>query len=41
MSTPDKESKKPSNGRIMVWVAVGGIGLYLVVSGIIGIVAGG
>jgi hypothetical protein len=35
MSDPDK--KGPSTNRIVLWIVVGGIGLYLVVSGLIGI----
>jgi hypothetical protein len=35
--------KKPeiSFGRIAIWVIVGGIGVYLFISGIIGIIAKG
>ena len=33
----DEKKKGPSFNRIAVWVLVGGVGLYLLVSGIIGI----
>jgi hypothetical protein len=36
---PDK--KGPSFARIAVWVFVGGVGLYLVISGLIGIIIKG
>ena len=36
-----RDPKKPSTNRIIIWIVVGGIGLYLVVSGVIGIVAAG
>ncbi|UFS58269.1 hypothetical protein [Subtercola endophyticus] len=32
------QRKKPSNGRIAVWVGVAAVGLYFLISGIIGIV---
>ena len=36
---PDDDGKKkgPSTNRIMVWIVVGGIGLYLLGSGIFGL----
>ena len=36
---PDDDGKKkgPSTNRIILWVAVGGVGLYMLASGIIGI----
>ena len=37
MSDPDDNRKKIAAGRIVVWIVVGGIGLYLIVSGLIGI----
>jgi len=37
--TDDK--KGPSTARITIWVVVGAIGVYLLVTGIIGIVSGG
>jgi hypothetical protein len=36
----EDDPKRPSSTRILVWVLVGGVGIYLVVSGIIGIVSG-
>ena len=33
--------KPPSMARIVIWVVMGGVGAYLVISGIIGIVSGG
>lgn len=36
-----KDPRKPSTNRIIIWVVVGGIGAYLLVSGVIGIVAAG
>ena len=45
MSYLPPEKKKPSDGpspaRIAIWVIVGGIGLYLVGSGVIGILTAG
>jgi hypothetical protein len=38
-NTPDP--KKPSATRIGIWVVVGGIGAYMLLSGIIGIVSQG
>lgn len=35
------ERKKPSFTRIAIWVAAGGIGVYMVVAGVIGILSGG
>ncbi|MCT9820713.1 hypothetical protein N3K63_10510 [Microbacterium sp. W1N] len=37
----EPEDKRPSPARVAIWVVVGGIGVYLLVSGIIGIVSGG
>ncbi|MDH6238249.1 hypothetical protein [Cryobacterium sp. CG_9.6] len=34
---PDKDPKKPSMNRIVIWVVVGGIGLYSLLQGIIGL----
>ncbi len=36
-----KKPKRPSPGRIAVWVFVGAIGLYMVISGIVGMLSGG
>ena len=32
---------RPSPARITTWIAVGGIGLFLLISGIVGIIAKG
>ena len=34
------DPKRPSSTRILVWVLAGGVGIYLLASGIIGIVSG-
>ncbi|WP_183060662.1 hypothetical protein [Leifsonia sp. Leaf264] len=37
---PDDGGKKPvSNARLAIWLAVGGFAVYMIVSGIIGIVS--
>ncbi|GAB3135901.1 hypothetical protein [Marisediminicola antarctica] len=36
-----KDPNKITSARIWIWVIVGGIGLYLVVSGVLGGLAGG
>ena len=36
-----RDPKKPSTNRIIIWIIVGGIGLYLVISGVVGIIAAG
>jgi hypothetical protein len=41
MSDPDDNRKKVSTGRMIIWIVVGAIGLYLVVSGLIGIITKG
>lgn len=46
MSTPPElpdDPKKPrlTTTRVVIWIAVAGIGLYLVISGIVGILAKG
>ena len=39
---PEKQDpKKISQNRIILWFIVGGIGLYLVISGVLGGLAGG
>ncbi|WP_022893695.1 hypothetical protein [Agromyces subbeticus] len=38
---PDRDPKRPSNMRLGIWIVVGAIGLYLVGSGIWGIVTAG
>ncbi len=37
----EPEDKRPSPARVAIWVVAGGIGAYLLVSGVLGIVAGG
>ena len=37
----DPKPKGPSMGRIAIWVIVGGVGLYLVISGVVGIIVKG
>jgi hypothetical protein len=37
----DDRPKRPSSTRILIWVLVGGVGIYMLASGIIGIVSGG
>ena len=39
--TPGKEPPKISTNRIILWIVVAGVGLYLVITGIVGIVAKG
>lgn len=36
-----KDPKKPSQARLALWIIVGGIGVYLVVTGVWGIITGG
>lgn len=36
----DDGPKGPSSTRILIWVLVGGVGIYMLASGIIGIVNG-
>jgi hypothetical protein len=40
---PPRKGDKPklATTRIVVWIAVAGVGLYLVISGIVGILAKG
>ena len=40
---PGEDPKKPrlTATRVVIWVAVAGVGLYLVISGIVGILAKG
>jgi hypothetical protein len=33
----DPKPKGPSTSRIAIWVIVGGVGLYLVITGVVGI----
>lgn len=35
------DPRRPSSGRIAIWVVVAAVGLYFVISGIIGIVTPG
>jgi len=37
----DPEKKKPSPARVGIWLVVGAVGVYMLASGIIGIVSGG
>ncbi|MET1053451.1 MAG: hypothetical protein ABWX65_12500 [Mycetocola sp.] len=39
--TDPQDPKKPSANRVMVWIVVTGVGLYLLISGIVGIVTAG
>ena len=43
LKLPGEDKKKPeiSFARIAIWVIVGGIGLYLVISGLVGVVTKG
>ncbi|MEV7693682.1 hypothetical protein AB0N73_10180 [Microbacterium sp. NPDC089189] len=39
---PDgSDPQKPSPARIGIWIVVGGIGVFMLASGVIGIVSGG
>ena len=38
---PGDDPKKPSPARIGVWLVVSAVGIYMVASGVIGIVSGG
>jgi len=38
---PPDDKHKPSPARIGVWLVVGAVGVFMLVSGIIGIVTGG
>ncbi|SDY50106.1 hypothetical protein [Herbiconiux ginsengi] len=33
----DKKPNRPSNARIVIWIVVGGVGLYLIGSGLYGV----
>lgn len=37
----DKKKGEISFGRIAVWVIVGGVGLYLVITGLVGVITKG
>ena len=37
----DKKKKETSLGRVAIWVLVGGVGVYTLVTGISGIIAKG
>ena len=43
LKLPQDDKKKPgiSMARIAIWVLVGGVGLYLVISGVVGIIVKG
>ncbi len=34
---PEKPKSEISNARILIWIVVAGVGLYLVISGLMGI----
>ncbi|WBU37562.1 hypothetical protein [Homoserinibacter sp. YIM 151385] len=36
-----KDPRKPSMNRIIVWVLVGGAGLYFFITGLVGVIAKG
>ena len=36
-----KDPKKPTNTRLVLWIAVAGIGVYSIIQGVIGIVQHG
>jgi hypothetical protein len=41
LKLPSDPKPGPSMGRIAIWVIVGGVGLYLVISGVVGILVKG
>jgi hypothetical protein len=44
LKLPGEDKKKKgeiSTGRIVIWLVVAGVGLYLVISGVVGIIAKG
>ena len=43
LKLPGEDEKKPaiSMNRIAIWVIVGGIGLYLVITGLVGVITKG
>ena len=44
LKLPQDDNKKPggvSTSRLVIWLVVGCVGAYLVISGVIGIVSGG
>lgn len=41
LKLPGDKPNGPSFARIAVWVIVGGIGLYLVISGLVGVIVKG
>jgi hypothetical protein len=38
---PGEQPPKITTNRIIIWIAVAGVGLYLVITGIVGIIAKG
>ena len=40
-SSPDDDPKRPSPARIGIWLVVGGIAVYFLISGIVGILTPG
>lgn len=45
LKLPQDDRKKPEGGvttsRLVIWLVVGAVGAYLVITGVIGIVSGG
>lgn len=41
MLPPANDPKKPSPARVGVWIVVAGVGVYMLASGIIGIITTG
>ena len=44
LKLPQDDNKKPggvSTSRLVIWLVVGAVGAYLVISGVIGIINGG
>jgi hypothetical protein len=37
----DKDKAKPSFVRVAIWICVGGVGLYMLLSGVIGAINAG
>lgn len=40
MTDPDDQRKRPSPTRIGIWVLAAGVGIYMLVSGLSGVLAG-
>lgn len=41
VSLPERDPNKPSRARIGFWIVAVGIGLYLIATGVIGIISNG